>query len=113
MRRMLMGSVALAAPDSTNTRDEVSPAELDAALAPALDRYRVGTLVGCALAEAVVLFGFVAAFLSQELLMVAPNWLLGASLMAIQLPRWQGVAHLLAPGERAALYSRQGLGVRA
>lgn len=113
LRKVFLGSLALTTPDATGTRDIAKPADLDFVLAPVIRRYTTGTIIGCALAESVVLFGFVAAYLAQDPFMALPNWALGAGLIAIQFPRWEGVAHLLQPAERAALYARHNPGHRA
>jgi hypothetical protein len=113
MRRSLLGSVALGPPDATNETEVASDDALDSALLKALSQYNTGTIVGLAFADSAAFFGLVGAFQAQDPMLFLPGWTLATLLLAVQFPRWQGVAHLLTPPERAALYAREGLSLRA
>lgn len=112
VRKSILGSLALGAPEATNEKDVASDEELMGALGTALPKYFTGMIIGLALSESVAVFGLVAAFLSQDPTLFLPGWALAALLMVLQFPRWQGVAHLLTPAQRAALYQREGLSLR-
>ncbi len=102
MRRAVMGTVALVAPPPGGMHAEVAEDALEDEISEALRRYQTGTIVGMALSEAVVLFGFVLAFLTQDPLAYVPGWLVGLVLMGIQVPRSGGLDALLPPAVRQA-----------
>ena len=113
VRRKTLGSVALGPPDVTNETEVASDEALDRALQTALSKYTTATVIGLAFADTAAVFGLVGAFQAQDPTLFLPGWVLAALLMAVQFPRWQGLAHLLTPPERAALYAREGLALRA
>ena len=113
LRKALLGAVALAAPDSINETRVADDAELNGALVVAMRQYQTGLIAGLAAAESIVVLGMVGAWLARDPTLFFPGWGLGALLMAMQFPRWHGVAHLLTPPQRAALYAREGLSLRA
>ncbi len=84
LRRLLMGKIALMGGAAPLHGDQ-GPSK--AALASAAARLQVGTIVGMALAEAVVLYGFVLAFLSGEAGQILPFFVAGFLAMAVQFPR--------------------------
>ena len=63
----------------------------------AIQRYMTQRIVALALAEAVILFGFVASFVAQEPLGVLPFFVLGELLMVINFPRVSALEALLSP----------------
>lgn len=92
LRRSLIGSLALM-PDAGHAPAEPPSEE---ATRRVLARYRTGTIVSFALAESVILFGFVQAFLNQEGWRILPFLLAGELLMVMLLPRRSVVDALLA-----------------
>lgn len=104
LRRVVMGHVALSTPPLRMGLDAtpVSESQLEDALSSAAQRYQTGTIVGAALAEAVAVFGFVAAFLSQDITWYVPAWVVSLVLLGVQFPRDAGLACLLGPAEQRA-----------
>lgn len=113
VRRKTLGSVALGPPDATNETEVASDEALDRALQAALSKYTTATVIGHAFAESAAVNGLMGASKAQDPTLFVPGWVLAALLMAVQFPRWQGLAHLLTPPERAALYAREELALRA
>lgn len=102
-RRALMGTIGLIAPPRVASGQRATPDELAAALRAALQRYQVGTIVGCALAEAVALFGLVVAMLGAPYGQAVPFFVAGFALIAVQFPRASVLESLLPDAARAAL----------
>lgn len=100
LRFLMMGpSLGLIVPRDLRAGDGVDDDELTGAVRSAAARYQTGSVVGFAMAEAVVIMGFVATWTSGDL-----RWFLGGAvayglLHLVQLPRRAGVLALLEPAE--------------
>jgi hypothetical protein len=110
VRSHVMGAHAL----PVLTRSELirSQARLDeSALAQAQteawQKYRTGTIIGCALAEAVCLMGFALAFTAQQPFFIVPFAIWAVLLLALQFPFEGGVRWLMSPAAQATLHYRR------
>ncbi len=106
LRKALMGSTALRAPPLGSVANRLGMDELEKELVAATARYHSGTVVGCAIAESVAIFGFALAFLSGEPARYLPFGAVSLALILLQWPRAAGRDCLLTPEARATLESR-------
>ena len=84
----------------------VEPAPPDEAKAErhkAMSALMVSTIMGMAMAEAVVIYGLVLAFVSADPYLVLPFFAVGFVAMALQWPRESMVDRLMSDGARTAL----------
>lgn len=103
IRHVLMGSFALLPRQHRETTSPLSPDETREAVQNAVGRYMTGTIVSMALAESVILFGFVLAYLTAEPLRIVPFLLAGELLMLVVFPRRSILETLLSPAAQAGL----------
>jgi len=103
LRKTLMGSLALVAPSDLRVDGALSGAALLEALEHAANRYRVGTMVGAACAEAIAVFGIVAAIVRGDPLLFWPFAGFGLLLLVIQFPRVAGVRSVMSDEGRKGL----------
>ena len=87
MRRSMLGGLALLPPRRMDTGMRLSPEAFQQALKAALGRYTTATIVSCAFAESIMLYGFVIGYLSQAPLRMVPFLLAGELLMVMVFPR--------------------------
>lgn len=106
-----MGAAALAAGVGSFVVPRFLPqsGEGDTELKRAITGYFTRSIVGLAMAEAVILFGFVASFLAQEPLGIFPFLIAGEVLMLLRFPRESSVEAML-DGQALIEWNRQRLG---
>ena len=103
-RRAILGpTLGLWSPPEAPGAEPLVGEALDAAVREASDRYRRGTIIGCALGEVIAMHGLMASLLSAN-----PSWYLGmlavaAPVMLVQMPRAAGLIGVAAPGAREAM----------
>lgn len=102
LRFVLMGTVGLTVPPLPSAPLRATPEELATARERATQRYQTGTLVGCAVAEAIAIFGLVLSFLGGDPMTFLPFGVASAVLIAIQFPRPEVRDSLMPPEARAA-----------
>jgi len=88
IRTKLLGTLALpflsgGAPNVPQWNPEVEQ--------QALQKYTVGTIVGCAIGESVAIYGLVAAFLAQDPKLIVPFAITAVFLMGVQFPSVDGM----------------------
>jgi hypothetical protein len=103
MRWKLMGSVALVAPSDLRVNEFLDGEALLDELNSAMNRYRVGTIVGIACAESIAVFGLVSWVVTAETQWFVPFAAFAALLVLVQVPRVDGVRAVMSDKGRKGL----------
>ena len=111
IRRMQMGTLALMPQRLRETDTRLPSQQLSQEIGAALGRYTNGTLISMAMAESIILFGFVQAWLNQEPLRVLPFLLAGELIMVLLFPRRSIFETLLSAEARSSLSASEREGV--
>ena len=96
-KTVLGGTLALPFLSGTSGRPPLWSDEVESA---ALAKYSVGTIVGCAIAEAVAIYGLVAAFLAADAKLIVPFAATAVVLMGAQFPSQAGLHEVAANQSR-------------
>jgi len=103
MRWKLMGSIALVAPSDLRVDESLDGQALLDELSSAMNRYRVGTIVGIAFAESIAIFGLVSGLVTMQPLWFAPFAAFAVLLLLVQFPHVGGVRAVMSDKGRKGL----------